>query len=190
MSVLSPMWWEPASERRTFIRASRRLQRLTPATEHAMSDQNATKTILGPDCRLSGELTLDSDVTIMGHFSGTLRVGGLLEIAETAHVSGGIVAGEVRLAGTVEADILRVSGALDIAASGKVSGTVIAGSLRHGGVAEADIVAEHGIELLGGAQLTGQIYTTTLSVVEGAVFQGEVNVGPKAIQAAGALLRQ
>lgn len=155
-----------------------------------MSDQIKNKTVLGADCRLNGELALESDAVIMGQFKGTLRINGDLEITETAKVAGGIVAGAVRLAGTVDADILRVGGVLEITNTAKVTGTIIAGTLRLSGTAEADVVAEHGIELLAGAQLTGQIYTTTLTVAEGAVFQGDVCVGPKAIQAAGALLRQ
>jgi cytoskeletal protein CcmA (bactofilin family) len=155
-----------------------------------MSDQIKSKTVLGADCRLNGELALESDAVIMGQFKGTLRINGDLEIAESAKVAGGIVAGAVRLAGTVDADILRVSGTLEITSTAKVTGTIIAGTVRIAGHAEADIVAEHGIELLAGAQLSGQIYTTTLQIVEGATFQGDVCVGPKAIQAAGALLRQ
>ncbi len=155
-----------------------------------MSDQKTNKTVLGSDCRLNGELALDSDAIIMGQFKGTLRVTGALEITETAKVGGGIVAGAVRLAGTVDADVLRVSGILEITNTARVTGTIIAGTLRVAGIVEADVVAEHGIELLAGAQLNGQIYTTTLAVAEGATFQGDVCVGPKAIQAAGALLRQ
>jgi len=154
-----------------------------------MSD-NKHKTVLGTDCRLNGELALDSDAVIMGQFKGTLRVNGALEISESARVAGGIVAGAVKLAGTVEAEMLRVNGVLEITNTAKVSGTIIAGMVRVAGIAEADVVAEHGIELLPGAQLTGQIYTTTLQIAEGAAFQGEVCVGPKAIQAAGAILRQ
>jgi cytoskeletal protein CcmA (bactofilin family) len=158
--------------------------------EATMAEQHKNMTVLGTDCKLNGELSLDSDAVIMGQFKGTLRVNGVLEIAETAKISGGIVAGSVRLGGTVDADILRVGGVLDILDSAKVTGTIITGNLRLAGSAQADVVAEHGIELLAGADLTGQVYTTNLSIVEGATFQGEVHVGPKAIQAAGALLRQ
>ncbi|MCX5658109.1 MAG: polymer-forming cytoskeletal protein [Planctomycetota bacterium] len=118
--------------------------------------QRSSKTVLGADCRITGELALESDALILGEFKGTLRVSGVLEIADSAHVVGTIVAGALRVAGRIE----------------------------------ADVVAEHGVELLAGAQLSGHLYATTLSVVEGAVLQSEVCVGPKAIQAAGAILRQ
>lgn len=116
-----------------------------------MGDTPRNKTVLGPDCKISGELTLDNDAVIMGQFTGTLRVTGMLELTE----------------------------------SSQINGTIIAGTLRMAGKAEADVVAEHGCELMPGAQLLGQLYTSHLNVIEGAVFQGDVCVGPKAIQAAG-----
>jgi len=79
---------------------------------------------------------------------------------------------------------LRVSGTLELSETSVIQGTIIAGMLRLAGKAEADVVAEHGCELLPGAQLLGQLYTSHLNVIEGAVFQGDVCVGPKAIQAA------
>ena len=121
-----------------------------------MSDARTSKTVLGPDCRISGELALDNDALIMGQFTGTLRVSGTLELSESSQVSGMIIAGALRLAGR----------------------------------AEADVVAEDAVELLPGAELVGQLYTSRLNVVEGATFQGDVCVGPKAIQAAKQALNQ
>ena len=122
-----------------------------------MTDQaKTTKTVLGADCRITGDLTIDNDAVVMGQFKGTLRVSGLLEVTDSA----------------------------------KVTGTIIVGGLRLAGRAEANVVAEQGVELLAGAQLSGKLYTTTLAIVEGAVFTGDVCVGPKAMQAAGALLRE
>ncbi|MCC6683102.1 MAG: polymer-forming cytoskeletal protein [Phycisphaeraceae bacterium] len=115
-----------------------------------MSDAPKSKTVLGPDCRISGELSLDNDAIIMGQFKGTLRVSGTLELSESAEVSGTIIVGTLRLAGNVE----------------------------------ADVVAEDAVELLPGAQLIGQLFTSRLNIVEGATFQGEICVGPKAMQAA------
>ncbi|MGB1125123.1 MAG: bactofilin family protein [Phycisphaeraceae bacterium] len=121
-----------------------------------MGEATRNKTVLGPDCKISGELTLDNDAVIMGQFTGTLRVTGMLELTESA----------------------------------QITGTIIAGTLRMAGKAEADVVAEQGCELMPGAQLLGQLYTSHLNVIEGAVFQGDVCVGPKAIAAAADVLAQ
>ncbi len=115
-----------------------------------MGEGQRNKTVLGPDCKISGELALDNDAVIMGQFKGTLRVSGVLELTDSSQVSGTIIAGSVRLAGH----------------------------------AEADVVAEQGVELMPGANLIGQLYTTNIQVSEGATFQGDVCVGPKAIAAA------
>ena len=121
-----------------------------------MAEATRNKTVLGPDCRISGELALDNDAVIMGQFKGTLRVSGMLELTD----------------------------------SSEVAGTIIVGTLRLAGHAEADVVAEEAVELLPGAELSGQLYTSRLNVTEGAIFQGDVCVGPKAIQAASEALNQ
>ena len=71
----------------------------------AEQEKNPTAAVLGAGCRLAGELTLDNAV-LLGRFEGVLRVAGLLEIGESACVSGTIVAGRVRIAGAVEANIV------------------------------------------------------------------------------------
>jgi cytoskeletal protein CcmA (bactofilin family) len=121
----------------------------------AVSDNKSTKTVLGPDVKIKGQISLDNDAVIMGEVSGQIRVGGMLELTETS----------------------------------RVEGLVIAGGLRLGGQAKADIVAEHGMELLASAQLTGHLYTSRLSVVDGAMFEGHVVVGPNAMQAAGEVMQ-
>lgn len=121
-----------------------------------MSDKERQQTLLGPDCRITGEMILDGDGVIMGQFKGTVRTGGMLEVTDSANVSGTIVAGALRLAGH----------------------------------ADGDVVAEHGVELAAGSELSGRLYTSRLSVVDGAAFEGEVVVGPKAMSAAGDLLHK
>ncbi len=119
-----------------------------------MADQPRSKTVLGPDCKISGDLVLDNDAVIMGGFSGTLRVTGVLEITDSA----------------------------------QVQGTVVAGMLRIAGLVEADVVADEAVELLPGAQVNGQIFTARLSVADGASFDGNVHVGPRAVEQASDVL--
>ena len=121
-----------------------------------MEEKTNHKTVLGADCRITGELVLDNDAVIMGQFKGTLRVTGMLELTESAQVSGLIIAGAIRLAGQVD----------------------------------ADVIAETGVELMATAQLDGQLFTSRITVVEGAVFNGDVCVGPKAMEAAADLINK
>ena len=121
-----------------------------------MSDNENQQTVLGPDCKITGEMALDGDAVIMGQFDGTLRINGMLELTD----------------------------------SSTVTGTIITGALRLGGEAKVDIVAEHGVELLAGTDLSGRLYTSRLSVVDGASFEGEVVVGPKAMNAASEVIQR
>ena len=121
-----------------------------------MSDKSEPqRSVLGPDCKASGELVIDGDGAIMGQFKGVIRVSGVLDLTDTS----------------------------------SISGTILAGAVRLGGRAEADIVAEHGVELLSGTVSTGRLFTSRLSVVDGASFDGEVVVGANAMQAAKDVVR-
>lgn len=63
------------------------------------------RTVLGADCRMKGELELNNDALIMGQFEGTLRVAGELELAPGASVTGTIITGSLKLAGTLHANV-------------------------------------------------------------------------------------
>jgi len=86
-----------------------------------MSDTLKNKTILGADCQMSGEFWLDNDAVIMGQFSGTLCVNGVLSLAPSAQVTGTIIAGTLLLAGHVQADIV-AKDSVELAAGSKISG--------------------------------------------------------------------
>jgi cytoskeletal protein CcmA (bactofilin family) len=93
-----------------------------------VTEQTSSKTVLGADCRVSGELTLDNDAIIMGEFQGVLRVRGMLEITETARVSGTVIAGTVRLAGVVDAKVVAETG-IELMAGAMLSGHLYTPSL-------------------------------------------------------------
>ena len=119
-----------------------------------MADASRTKTVLGPDCKISGDLVLDNDAVIMGSVAGTLRVAGVLEVADSA----------------------------------QLSGTIVVGGLKLAGAAEADVVAEDAVELLPGAELSGQVYTSRINVAEGASFEGGIHIGAQAQDGAGEII--
>ena len=115
-----------------------------------MSEAKTTKTILGPDCKMEGDLSMDGDGQILGRFKGDIRAKGALEVAESATVSGTIVANTVRVAGVVK----------------------------------ADVIAEGGVDMLAGGRLSGRLFSTRISICEGGEYEGQINVGPQAMQAA------
>ena len=117
--------------------------------------QNQSRTVLGADCQISGDLTIDNDATILGQFDGDLRVTRSLEVGESA----------------------------------RVRGTMLAGALALSGEIEAVVVAEHTVTLLPGARVKGRIFARQLQIEEGAVYEGELSIGPNAVEAAEAHLR-
>lgn len=107
-----------------------------------MSDQptNTNTTILGPDCRINGEVTLDNDAVIMGQFQGTLKVSGELEIAESAQITGSIMAGTMRLSGQVEANVAAENG-IEILPGGQLIGKLYTTNLQivEGAIFQGDV---------------------------------------------------
>ncbi len=121
-----------------------------------MSSSETQQTVLGADCVIRGEMSLDGDAVVRGHFEGEMHVGGVLEIDAEASATGRIVAAAVRLIGSID----------------------------------GDVIAEHGIELANGATLSGRLFATRLSIDQGASFEGDIHVGPTAMQAADDAMKQ
>ena len=88
-----------------------------------MADTSRNRTVLGPECKINGDLTLDSDVLVVGSFNGTLRVSGVLEVSEAASINGTIITDVLRSAGTIEADVV-VETAIEMSASASLNGRV------------------------------------------------------------------
>jgi cytoskeletal protein CcmA (bactofilin family) len=75
-----------------------------------MSENEPHRSILGPDCKATGELSVEGDAAVMGQFKGKIRVSGMLDLTDSSSVTGTVVAGAVRLGGRSEADIVAEQG--------------------------------------------------------------------------------
>jgi len=96
-----------------------------------MSEAKRPTTVFGEDCRMKGELTLDSDAVIEGQFQGTLRVSGDLELPASADVSGLVLVGRLRLAGKVNADVV-ASDTIELLSGARLNGRVFTPNLTMG----------------------------------------------------------
>ena len=105
-----------------------------------MSNDTPAKTVIGPDCTMRGELSLEGDAAIMGRFDGDIRVAGTLEVGESAEASGTIVAGVLRVAGKANADVIAEHG-IELLAGSRLSGRLFSTriSVRDGGEYEGEI---------------------------------------------------
>ncbi|MBI1338166.1 MAG: hypothetical protein GC164_14575 [Phycisphaera sp.] len=107
--------------------------------EHAAAQITRHRTTLGADCTIAGELNLDNDALVLGQFDGTLRVTGMLELGSSARIKGSVVAGMLRVAGRVEADVVARDG-LELLPGAAVIGQVFTPRLT---VADGAMVDGH-----------------------------------------------
>jgi len=106
-----------------------------------MTESLKCKTVLGADCRIRGELTIENDLTLMGRIEGSLHVTGTLELSAQAHAQGTLQAGTLRTLGRIEADTV-VTEAVEFLPGSNFTGRLFAPRLN---------VAE-------GATIEGEIY--------------------------------
>lgn len=90
-----------------------------------MAQNLSTKTILGADCRIKGELHLDGDLELHCQCDGTIHVGGTLDLRESARVQGLARAGAVRVAGIFEGDLVGEQG-IALLEGSQVTGRIFA----------------------------------------------------------------
>lgn len=90
-----------------------------------MAQTLSTKTILGADCRIKGELHLDGDLELHCQCDGTIHVGGTLDLRESARVQGLARAGAVRVAGIFEGDLVGEQG-IALLEGSQVTGRIFA----------------------------------------------------------------
>jgi cytoskeletal protein CcmA (bactofilin family) len=90
-----------------------------------MTDQNAKRTVIGPDTVVNGEIQSKQDLVIQGRVEGTLSVDAVLFIEVGGVVDGDVTATHVVIAGTLKGT-LEVEDALEVAETGRVMGQVTA----------------------------------------------------------------
>ncbi|WP_428389169.1 bactofilin family protein [Mucisphaera sp.] len=102
--------------------------------------QNQSRTVLGADCHIAGDLTIDNDATLLGQFEGELRVTRSIEVGESARVRGTVVAGTVLMAGEVEAVIV-AEHAVHLLPGCRVKGRIFAPQLQveEGAIFDGDL---------------------------------------------------
>jgi cytoskeletal protein CcmA (bactofilin family) len=88
-----------------------------------MSEKNASRTVIGPDTVVNGEIHATQDLVVQGRVNGTLQVDAVLFVE-----TGGVIEAEVKanhavIAGTFQGT-LEVVDALEVAETGRVMGRV------------------------------------------------------------------
>ncbi len=92
-----------------------------------MADASNT-TILGPETRFKGELTLTGSARILGAFEGTIRSDAEVAIGAGANVSASVEATSILIEGTVQGNMIARE-RLQLGSRAVLNGDVIAGAL-------------------------------------------------------------
>ena len=94
-------------------------------------------------------------------------------ISEGTEIKGDVSSeGTIRIDGLVDGHILKANGVI-IRKTGKLTGDVCAESVAVGGEVSGNVEASGNLELLSTAKVYGDIKTQTLSIQEGAIFEGK-----------------
>lgn len=97
-------------------------------------------------------------------------------IGQDIIIEGEITSDEaVVIAGTVRGK-LTVDGPVTVEAGGVVEADVGASSLAVGGIVTGNIVATDRVDLLAGGRLVGDVKAARITIADGAVFKGNVDM--------------
>jgi len=101
-------------------------------------------------------------------------------VSQGAVIRGDVTAkGPVRVDGRVEGDVRSEDGIV-VGKDGDIRGNVTGKSVTIGGRVSGRVEAAERVELLGTAQLKGEVWSPKLSMEEGANFDGQVKMVPSA----------
>ncbi len=129
-------------------------------TQH--TDTAAQPTVFGPACQIRGDISIDGDAVILGTIEGDVEASGRIEIGEDGNVRGNVQAGSMSILGRIQGDV-RCDDVLEM--SGHIEGNIACGK----------------IEIDSSATLVGNLRAKVIAISEGAIYRGEVYIGPEAL---------
>lgn len=132
-------------------------------TDLSHSKNNSIQTtVIGRTCRITGDLLLEGDATILGTVEGGVEVTGTLQIGPEGGVAGSVRAGALTLQGHCRGDVH------------------CSGSVQLTGRLEGDVLCGETIDIAAKAVLVGNLYAKAIRVADGASYEGHVVIGPNA----------
>ena len=90
-----------------------------------MNDKKTSRTVIGPETVVSGEIRSGQDLVVQGRVEGSLRVDAVLFIEEGGAAEAEVTANHVVVAGNFNG-ALTATDALEIAETGRIEGSVAA----------------------------------------------------------------
>ena len=150
-----------------------------PPAAHAFADAGAPPrrencTYFAAGTSVEGILRSDSDVEIVGDFSGEIMAEGKITIH--ANTVSAIAAKGLELVGSTLTGGVTVDGDVRLDGSSSITGNIRARSVESTGAIRGNVVARESVALHGRASVAGDIKTALLSVERGARVNGKVDM--------------
>ncbi len=130
--------------------------------------------VIAEEMTVEGKVYTDSPLQVRGRIKGSIAGRGSLLIS--GGVEGDVQCGELQLKGAKVLGNIQAGGAVRVDAQAVVSGDVSAGELELTGKIKGDLQIEGTAVLGSSAVLIGDLRAHRLSIAEGAVLQGSVEV--------------
>ena len=134
----------PTTPKRTFQSTSRNTPKSAPQDR---TEDSAT--FFGKNLNISGNVSGEGNMIILGSFEGEFNLKGQLKVAQGARVKGNFNATSIAINGNVE----------------------------------GNLTATEKIHMDNTARINGRIVTPKVSILDGAVFDGEMQMGKRSTQA-------
>ncbi|MBE6909643.1 MAG: hypothetical protein E7474_08775 [Ruminococcaceae bacterium] len=127
---------------------------------------------------IEGTLRSDSDVEIVGDFSGEIMSDGKVTIH--ANTVSSIAAKDLQLIGSTLTGDVAVSGGVVLDQLSSIQGNIRAGMLESSGKIQGNLAVQESVELKGRAVVIGDIKTPLLSMGTGVRYSGRLDMGAQA----------
>jgi len=146
------------------------------AASGALTEQDTTA---GKDNPMEKEMAINHETSSSSQqtHSRTDREEGLSVIGRTLHIKGEVEAAEDMLVeGRLEGSIRHTANRLIVGVSGVVNADIDAKNLIIEGTVEGNIVGSESVVIRDSADVRGNIYTSRISIADGAQFSGTVDM--------------
>lgn len=149
-----------------------------PQPVPALVKKTSPASLLAEGTTFEGTLCAKGDVEIAGGFKGSITTEGA--VCLRSDIESSVTAESVKLVDCVLNGDITAKETVDLNENAKVVGNVTAASVLCAGTITGDLTAEKCVHLEKKSRVNGSITTAALSVEEGAVITGNVQIKPAA----------
>ena len=166
-----PMSTEPAGPAKAAVR-----EQPVPAATRSSS----TASYLAPGTVFEGTIRSTGDIEIAGEFKGDIKTEGVVVLH--SNIQGNVTAKSLKLAGCSLVGDVIAKDVVIVSQGAAITGNVSAREVQCAGQITGDMKVTENTSLEGTAQINGNIATSSIAVVRGAVICGGIEIKPNAAE--------